>query len=79
MKTPIPQHPWVEAINTWKASDDFLASANPITLNAPALMRQYLENRLESAFQKGLAAGEEIAVKAVQARMCHLVDEALDN
>jgi hypothetical protein len=45
--------PYKKAIDAFIESDDWLVSSEPTTLRAPAEMRQYLENRLKTAFAAG--------------------------
>lgn len=48
--------PYKQAIDAFAASEEFETSSDPATLQAPAKMRQYIENRLHRAFMAGWAA-----------------------
>jgi hypothetical protein len=55
----IKKHPAATERDEWLASDEGKRCTNPTTLRAPADQRQYLENRLTSAFAAGWAACEK--------------------
>ena len=57
--TKIHRHPAAIARDKWMGSETFLGLSNPKTLGASAAQRQYLENRLQWAFQAGWDAHEE--------------------
>jgi len=48
----------VAAWQEWLNSEDGRKAANPETLGTSLSARQYLENRLNSAFQAGIRAAE---------------------
>lgn len=47
-----------QAWRAWKESKEGAAACNPETLGPSFRARQYLENRLERAFQAGIATAE---------------------
>lgn len=56
------------ARDEWLKSIDGQQSANPLTLGANEHMREYLENRLVSAFEAGVQAAEAILAEAFSPR-----------
>ena len=55
----IKKHPAATARDQWLDSDNGQRCARPATLYAPADQKQYLENRLTSAFAAGWLACEK--------------------
>lgn len=53
------KHPLAKSWDKWRESKEGCDAANPFTIKAPNDQRQYLENRLNLAFQAGCKAGEE--------------------
>lgn len=54
-------NPYAEAEQLFRKSEMFDQFSNPVTIGGPSEMRRFLENRLISTFQLGVATGEMIA------------------
>ncbi len=54
------RHPAAVALDKWLESDEGKGCTEPTTLNAPAMQRHYLENRLKRAFNAGWCAAERM-------------------
>jgi len=52
--------PYKQAIDVFTASDQYKKSSDPTTLGAVVNQRQFLENRLHSAFSAGWIAREDV-------------------
>ena len=55
----IRKHPAATARDQWLESAEGKSCTQPTTLNAPEMMRHYLENRLQKAFAAGWCACEK--------------------
>jgi len=64
----IRKHPAATALESWLNSAEGKSATQPTTLNAPEMMRHYLENRLHRAFNAGWRAAEKHKSKTVAAR-----------
>ena len=56
---------YAKAYLLYTETEVFKKDSDPTTIGAPREMRQFLENRLEHAFQFGVKAGEHIAAERV--------------
>lgn len=59
----------VAAWKEWLDSEEGRKASDPTTIGAPATFRQYLENRLERAFQAGVKFGANAVTDDVAAAM----------
>ena len=68
------RHPSAIAQDEWFKSEQGIASEEPSTLGASEVQRQFLTNRLHSAFQAGYNAGEAQKQKEIDALAKKLAD-----
>ncbi|MFA5377679.1 MAG: hypothetical protein WC455_18155 [Dehalococcoidia bacterium] len=62
------------ALNEYLESDRGKLACDPVTLQAPAAQRQFLENRIRLAFMAGMVAAEQITIGRIKQKFASFLD-----